>query len=148
VLLYDAGSGVSPGRRPFDLKERFMTKIICAADCGNSPKKLLLKDFSSALGRGTDAFVLKHLSDDVVWEWVGASPLRGKAAVATMLKRTNHEARQEMVIENILTHGSAGAANGTMRLTNGRSYGFCHVFEFSGAKGETIKRITSYEIRK
>ena len=124
-----------------------MTKIICAADCGNSPKKLMLKDFNSALARGIRARVLGYLTDDILWEWVGASPLQGKEAVDRMLQRLQHEPRQELVIENIITHGSAGSANGTMRLTNGRSYGWCHVFEFSGAGGSLIKHIRSYEIR-
>jgi hypothetical protein len=125
-----------------------MTRIICAVDCGNSPKRSLLKDFGTALGRGNQAAVLKRLTDDILWEWVGSAPLRGREAVAGMLRRMQQEPRQELVIEHILTHGAAGAVNGTMRLTNGRSYGFCHVLEFSSAKGTLIQRITSYEIRK
>jgi hypothetical protein len=74
--------------------------------------------------------------------------LRGRAAVAAMLHRMQQEPRQELVIEHILSHGDAGSTNGTIRLTNGRSYGFCHVFQFTSAKGALIQRITSYEIRK
>jgi hypothetical protein len=124
-----------------------MTRIICAEDCGNSPRKLLLRDFNSALARGNRARVLGYLADDILWEWVGATTLRGREAVDGMLKRLQHEARQELVIDNIITHGSTGSANGSMRLTNGRSYGWCHVFEFGSGKGSLIKHITSYEIR-
>ncbi|HET6846845.1 MAG TPA: nuclear transport factor 2 family protein [Anaerolineales bacterium] len=124
-----------------------MTRIICAEDCGNSPKKLLLKGFNVALARGNQAAVLKRLTDDILWEWVGSAPLRGREAVASMLRRMHQEPRQELVIDHILTHGDAGSVNGTLRLTNGRSYGFCHVFVLSGAGGKQIRRITSYEIR-
>jgi limonene-1,2-epoxide hydrolase len=125
-----------------------MTRIICTVDCGNSPKMSFLKDFNIALARGNQAAVLKRLTDDILWEWAGAAPLRGREAVAGMLRRMHQEPRQELVIEHIITHGAAGAVNGTMRLTNGRSYGFCHVFEFSSAKGTLVSGITSYEIRK
>jgi hypothetical protein len=150
-FLTDAPSGATLDprvHRAVAISGEIMMRIVCATDCGNSPKRLLLRDFSSALARGSDARVLKYLTDDIVWEWVGAPPLRGKNVVAQMLKRMKQEARQELVIENIITHGGTGSVNGTMRLTNGRSYGFCHVFVFSGAAGKHIQRITSYEIRK
>ena len=124
-----------------------MTRIICAADCGNSPKKLFLRDFNAALARGNQAAVLKRLADDIDWDWVGSARVRGREAVASMLRRMHQEPPQELVMEHIITHGDAGSVNGTLRLTNGRSYGFCHVFVFSGAGGKQIRRITSYEIR-
>jgi limonene-1,2-epoxide hydrolase len=125
-----------------------MTRIICEEDCGKSPRKLLLKDFNSALARGNEAAVPKRLTNDIVREWVGAAPVRGREAVARLLRQMKDEARQELVIQNIITHGNAGSVNGTLRLTDGRSYGFCHVFQLSGAKGARIQRITSYEIRQ
>ena len=125
-----------------------MTKIIYSADCGNSPKTLFLKDFNAALARGNQAAVLKRLADDIDWDWVGGARFQGREAVASMLRRMRREPPQELVMEHIITHGDAGAVNGTLRLTNGRSYGFCHVFQFRGARGTLIRGITSYEIRR
>ena len=124
-----------------------MTRIICAEDCGNAPKRLLIKQLLTALARGENAFVLKHLTDDIVWQRVGRTPLQGKPAVSTELQRMKREIKSEMIIENIVTHGAAGAANGRMQLKNGKSFGFAHVYRFQGAAGVRIKEITEYLIR-
>jgi hypothetical protein len=36
--------------------------------------------------------------------------------------------------------------NGTTQLKNGKTYGFCDVYEFSNAKAVAVKEITSYLI--
>jgi hypothetical protein len=51
-----------------------------------------------------------------------------------------------MIMHHIATHGKAGAVNGTTKLKNGKTRAFCDVYEFSGAKGTSIKEITSYVI--
>ena len=124
-----------------------MTRIVCAEDCGNSPKRLLLKKVLTALARGDTAFVLRHLAEDVTWHQPGAAPLQGKAAVAQLLEAMERETKAELVIENILTHGPTGAANGRMTLTNGESYAFAHVYRFKGAADTQIKELTTYLIK-
>jgi len=124
-----------------------MTRIICAEDYGNAPKRLLIRDWLTALARGNNAFVLKHLSEDVVWQRVGSAPLVGKLAVAAELQKMKREIKTEMTIENILSHGAAGAADGVMRLKSGRTFGFAHVYRFQGAAGVGFKEITEYLIR-
>jgi hypothetical protein len=124
-----------------------MTRIICAEDCGNSPRKLLLKKLLTALAKGENAFVLKNLSEDILWDRVGAAPLRGKESVATMLEELKRQPRSELVIENIVTHGPTGAANGTLKLANGRTYAFSHVYRFRGAADAHIRVLTEYLIK-
>jgi hypothetical protein len=36
--------------------------------------------------------------------------------------------------------------DGTLKLKNGETRAFCDVYEFSGAKGTSVKEITSYAI--
>ena len=124
-----------------------MTRIVCAEDCGNSPRRLLLKKLLTALAKGDNAFILRNLSDDIIWERAGDAPLRGKGDVARMLDQFKREAKAEMVIDNIVTHGPSGAANGRLTLTNGQTYAFSHFYRFSGARDTRIKQVTAYSIR-
>ena len=55
-----------------------MVKIICKEDCGNAPKKLLLKELTSAFAKGTaQRELLPQLAADATWEIVGAAPISG-----------------------------------------------------------------------
>jgi hypothetical protein len=51
-----------------------------------------------------------------------------------------------VTIHHVVTHGKAGAVNGTMKLKDGRSRQFCDVHEFTNAKGTSVRAITSYVI--
>jgi hypothetical protein len=124
-----------------------MTKVTCAEDCGNSPRILLLKKVLTAFAKGDSAFILKQMAEDVAWLRPGAASLQGKAAVAQVLAAMQREPVAELVIDNILTHGPAGAANGVMRLANGGSYSFSHVYRFKSAGNPLIKEITVYLIK-
>ena len=123
-----------------------MTRVICAEDCGNSPRRLQIKKLLTALARGDNAFVLRSLSDDVSWNRPGEASLQGKDAVARALIQMQRQARVEMVIENIVTHGPTGAANGILKLSNGKTIAFSHVYRFKGAKDARLKELTEYLI--
>jgi len=51
-----------------------------------------------------------------------------------------------VVIDNIITHGSAASANGSVKLNNGRSYAFCDVYEFRAGRESRIKEVSEYLI--
>jgi len=46
-------------------------------DCGNAPKKLLLKELNIAFARGDSEKILSFVTDDIVWEIVGEKRLKG-----------------------------------------------------------------------
>lgn len=124
-----------------------MTTIIVQEDCGNAPKKVLLRDLNVAFARGESDFILDHLTDTVIWDYVGGKRVEGKDAVKVALQEAKNDPKSEMTLLNIITHGSIGSANGTMVLENGRHVAFCHVYAFSSAaKTAKIKAITSYLI--
>lgn len=101
-----------------------MVKIIVSADCGNSPKNLLLRDFNIAVAKGNLSFVEQNIADTHNLIIV---PL-------------------EVVIDTVITHGDAGAVN-AIKAKGGKSYVFCDIYRFgSHAKGAKIKEMTSYII--
>jgi ketosteroid isomerase-like protein len=124
-----------------------MTKIICDEDCGNSPRRIFLRDWNSAFAKGEHDFVLEHLTDEVIWDLVGAARVEGKAQVAELFRTAAREAKTELRLLNIITHGGIGSVNGTVTFEDGQHYAFCHVYTSSSAgKTAKIKEITSYLI--
>ena len=49
-------------------------------------------------------------------------------------------------IGRVVSHGRAGAVNGTLELNDEEVSEFCHVFEFTNAKGTSFGKVTSYII--
>jgi hypothetical protein len=120
-----------------------MTKVIVHEDCGNSPKNLFVQKMIIAIAKGDARFMLKHVSDDIRWNIVGGRVFQGKEEVARVLEGIDVA---ELNIRHIATHGKAGAADGTLKLTDGRTQAFCDVFEFTNSKGDGVKEITTYVI--
>lgn len=125
-----------------------MMKIKVSADCGNSPKNLLLKDFSLAFARGDPGFILSRVSDDIIWTRVGDRELRGRDELTSELDKIPLDRVKEIEISHVISHGKAGAVDGRITLMDGGLLFCCGIFEFSSAKGDRISHITSYVIKK
>ncbi|KKI92926.1 hypothetical protein WQ54_07045 [Bacillus sp. SA1-12] len=122
-------------------------KIVCPEDCGNAPKKIVLKDFIIALAKKDVSFIFENLSDDVQWNKIGREKIQGKDQFADYLQHMKDRAVREVQISNIITHGRNGAVNGTILLEDNRRLEFCEVYMFTSAgKNSKIKEITSYVI--
>lgn len=47
--------------------KRIKVKFVCKEDCGNSPKKLFLRNFNIAAAKVNLPYIKRSLTDDVVW---------------------------------------------------------------------------------
>lgn len=120
-------------------------KIIVEEDCGNAPKKLLLKELNIAFARGDVENILSYVTDDIVWESVGEKQLKGIENFRNELENLKQVEVAELKIENIITHGWIASANGIMHMKSGEKFAFCDVYVFnSAAKTGKIKAIKSY----
>lgn len=120
--------------------------ITCPEDCGNAPKKELLKKLLIAFA-GMDAdFMNENFTDDIRLDDVGNQTVHGKDQVIETLHRTKQGKTAELHIHHLITHGSSGAANGILVLDSRESLAFCNVYRFSSGKAAKIKDITSYVI--
>jgi len=124
-----------------------MTNIIIGKDCGNSPKNIFLEHVTAAFAKNDIAFLLSRVTDDIVWDMVGAEKFSGKAAFAAALERVNSVETLELVIKHVLSHGRAGAVDGVRKMADGKTFSFCHIYVFSSVKYTHIKEITSFVIR-
>jgi hypothetical protein len=123
-----------------------MPRIISQADCGNSPKNILLEKLTIAYAEGDTDFILNHVTNDISLTLVGKKTQQGKAAFGAALEQRKTNPIAELTIQHVLTHGKAGAVNGTTRSADGVTRAFCDVYEFNNAKGSAVKTITSYVI--
>jgi hypothetical protein len=123
-----------------------MTKIIANEDCGNSPKNIFVQSVTIAFVKGDTQFLLNSVTEDIRWNIVGGKVIEGKAAFAKALEQRAKHKALELSVGHVLTHGKAGAVNGVLKFKGGVSQSFCDVYEFNGAKGTSIKEITSYVI--
>lgn len=129
-------------------------KISLRDDCGNSPKNEFAQKLTVAFITADAELVAESVTDDIRWNIVGIAPIRGKDAVTAVFRNPNREPVAEVTIEQVLSHGKAGAVNGTFVLSEDRgggkwrskSYSFCYVYEFANAKGTSVKAVTSYII--
>lgn len=126
----------------FDKEE---IRILCAEDCGNAPKKILIRDYEIAVAKNAAGDFLPYLANHCVWEIIGERELQGVENIQSTVQEESSRKPIELHIENILTHGTIGAANGTMKYQNS-SLAFCNIYHFTSFKNAKIKRITSYRI--
>ena len=121
-----------------------MTKIISSPNCGNSPKMEFLKQFNIAFAKGNVAFLTERVTDDIVWNIIGDKKIEGKENFTAALEKMKNNIADELILDQVLSHGKEGAANGTMKMQDGKKYAFSDFYVFEGAKGTKIKSITSY----
>lgn len=123
-----------------------MTRIIVSPDCGNSPKNIFLRDFTIAFAKGNIKSVLGQVTGDVRWTVIGDWSIQGKEELVGALEPFMNDKPVELTILHVVTHGKAGAVNGTVKLKSGKVRAFCDVYEFSSARGDRVQEITSYVI--
>lgn len=123
-------------------------KVVCGEDCGNAPKKAFIKSFNVAFARGDVPAILEQVTPNIVWHIVGDRTLSGSEAFVVALEAMSGNKASELHLDNIITHGNVGSANGAIVFGRKR-YAFCDVYHFgSFAKDAKIKRITSYVIEE
>lgn len=123
-----------------------MTKITIGDDCGNAPKKKFLKEINIAFAKGNSDFLTESVTDEIVWNIIGDRKIEGKNRFKEELEKMKAEKATELILDRILTHGKEGAVRGVAKMQNGKKYAFSEFYQFSGAKGEKVKSITSYVI--
>lgn len=123
-----------------------MTKIISSPNCGNSPKMEFLKEFNIAFAEGNVKFLTESVTDEIIWNIIGDRKIEGSENFAKELEKMKEQKTTELILDQILSHGKEGAANGIIKIQNGKRYAFSDFYTFNNTKGRKLKSITSYLI--
>lgn len=117
-------------------------------DCGNAPKKVILKDLAIAMARLDTAFMNDTIADHVSWQIIGDRQVQGKEQMIESLEQWQTKKVLELNIDMIITHGKTASLNGRITLESNKHVDFCNVYLFTNAsKHSKIKEITSYIIK-
>jgi hypothetical protein len=125
-----------------------MVKVTIPEDCGNAPKIQFIKDFCIANAKAEIKTVMSMLSDDIILEIPGYKTASGKDSVEDLLLKDSQRSKvAELIMENIISHGNRGAANGKLKFTDGGVVAFSSVYTFSNhSKNAKLKLIQTYSI--
>lgn len=121
-----------------------MTTIFGSRDCDNSPKNRLVQDLAVAIEQGDLGAVQRCVCGDVSWAYPQRAKVVGSDAAAALLRDVRRQPPVRIEVVHAISHGKAGAATGTVTLSSGTRVRFCHVVEFTSARGDRIARITSF----
>ncbi len=123
-----------------------MVKIEVEPDCGNAPRKVVLREIVVSLAEQDIEGITSLLSGDIAWDLVGERTLADSDEVGSWV--SNLPAVREVVFGSLLTHGRGASVEGVLRLIDGTRTGFCHVLQFtSAAKTAKIRSVSSYFIK-
>ena len=125
-----------------------MAKIKVQPDCGNSPRKLFLKDLNVAFAKGHLNFITDNIPDNILWNIVGQKQISERENYLIELKKASNWKVQELIIETIITHGPDASVSGTIIKSDKKQFAFCDIYRFKGAGGFIINSITSFVIRQ
>ena len=123
-------------------------KLNIKADCGNAPKKELIKNLTVAFASYDLDQVMPHLSDQIEWTLVGDETIVGKEHFRSELEKMSDNKAAELSIHQIITHGKEAAIQGEMVMQNKNVYSFADFYEFTSASGKTVSKITSYVVKR
>ncbi|MBA4744387.1 MAG: nuclear transport factor 2 family protein [Muricauda sp.] len=123
-------------------------KLNIKPDCGNAPKRELVKRLSCYFASNDIEKAMEFLDTHITWTLVGNKTINGKEHFRTALQEMRQNKVRELTIHSIITHGKEAAINGEMLLEDGSVFGFSDFYEFTSAKGTRVKTIVSYLIEK
>jgi hypothetical protein len=116
-----------------------MTDIIISKDCNNSPKNLLLQKMTIAFAEANADFILNIAAEDIYWHIIGEKIIHGKASFTEPSVKSKTGDVEQLIILHNISHGKVGAVNGRKKMSDGRLFAFCDVYEFTGASFTSVK---------
>ncbi|MFQ4149579.1 hypothetical protein AAGW05_12925 [Arthrobacter sp. LAPM80] len=122
-----------------------MVKIHDEPDCGNAPRKEIVRDFVVSLAERNSEHVMSLLAEDIAWKIVGDRILTDRETVLRWV--TGLPKVDQVVFGSLLTHGRGASADGVFYLADGTQSSFCHVLRFASAvKTAKIVGVNTYAI--
>lgn len=120
-----------------------MVTVRSTPDCGNAPRKEVLRDLVVALAERDGETVAALVGEDVEWNLVGDTVVRGREAVRAWA--ADLPEAKEVAFGALITHGREAGVDGMIEAADGTRHAFCHVLRFPGtARTAKIAEIRSY----
>ena len=125
-----------------------MAKVNIQPDCGNSSRKIFLKDLYISLANGDIDILNSNVQDNINWQVAGQPQVTGKENYLKELVEHKLWKVKEITVDTIITHGPDASVSGQIKATDNLKYAFCDIYKFKGAGGTTINSILTFLIRQ
>ena len=125
-----------------------MSNVYIQPDCGNSPRKLFLKDFTTAVAKGDIYYLNDKISETIEWEIIGQSKVASKEKYLSCIPEHRLWKAKELVVDTIITHGPDASVCGQIITKNNSKFAFCDIYRFKGAAGVMINSIRTFLIQE
>jgi len=118
-------------------------KIRIPKDCDNAPKRRIVKDFIISIFQSDWQTAEQMLESNFKLTSIGKNTIED---IESLKKHFSSISKiEELIVNEILSHGKLGACNGQIKLKDQIIY-FAYFFEFKSAGKNTIFEITEYQI--
>ena len=122
-----------------------LLKIIVQEDCGNSPRKVILRDFVIAMVEKDSQTILASVDENMTYEQIGKTVIQGSDQFLSNVEAHKEDEVRELELLTIITHAKTAAVNGKAVNMDGQEYHFATIYRFTGnTKTARIKEITNY----
>lgn len=102
-----------------------------------------------SLATGETDEVISQLAEDAQWDVAGSETVEGMTDISAVVSELTALPISTLVISNILSHGKWVAADGSLKLQDGREVRFAHFVTFSGhSRKAKISEITTYTVEE
>src|SRR5690625_485256 len=91
-------------------------KVICPIDCGNAPKKKILKELNIALAKNDTELIIGYINDEILWNIIGKPTIQGKESFLKEITQTATDKISELHIQHIITHGKETDVTGKLTV--------------------------------
>lgn len=116
----------------------------------SSDKHTLLKKLNEAYASGDVEFIDGCVTEDVHWHLAGQTTTKGKKDFLLEMQNMSKDARQEITISRIITHGIDACVEGKITMTDTSGsvsrFAFCDVYKFNKFKDGKVTDIVSYVV--
>ena len=120
-------------------------RIHRSAECGNSDSDALAESIALALMGAAD-LADATLAETASWERSEKPSLVGRDAIQSA--REDIRPPAEIWLEEVVTHGKAGAVSGRYSPDGAEMRLFCHVIRFTTSAAREVAQLVSFERRE
>ncbi|MHA6251484.1 hypothetical protein [Oceanobacillus sp. CAU 1775] len=122
-------------------------QFIVQEDCGNAPRKFILRDLFLAIVERDNENILEIVAEDLIYEEVGKGQYEGVPALLERVDEMVSNDIDTLELIQIITHGKTAAVNGRLVTVDQKEIHFATIVMFASAgKQAKVKKMTSYII--
>lgn len=121
-------------------------KLHLPKSLNSSPKQRVIQEQFLAFIQHDYPRLYKHLTDDIIWEFVGIQKLSGKGEIQRFLEQNRIGQVQEISIDYILIQEKTGTVGGKIILSS-EVFHFADFYEFVSTSSKKINKIQSFVIK-